>query len=217
MRIARQTATELVLEDSGLWLAGALAIASLPLFYAAIFTGAKGNFVVAGFFVICSLVGIRKSSFVFDAGERVVRWKNRLFLKASSGSVAFDEIREIGIECSSAGEGGAGYRLTILTPRGSIPQLHVRIGKREIRDLERNDPGFPQARGCGDTRNGRPGTYRRLGPLHSGAGSCRADDRCDSPSEKHEKDEPVRSQATRRDQEHVDGGALGFPRDVQPP
>ena len=121
MRIARQTATELVLEDSGLWLAGALAIASLPLFYAAIFTGAKGNFVVAGFFVICSLVGIRKSSFVFDAGERVVRWKNRLFLKASSGSVAFDEIREIGIECSSAGEGGAGYRLTILTPRGSIP------------------------------------------------------------------------------------------------
>lgn len=122
MRITRQTVVELVLEDNSLWLAGVLAIASLPLFYAAVFAGKKGNFVVAGFLVACSLICIRKTCFVFDARERVVRWKNLRFLKASTGSVAFDEIREIGIESSSGGsEGRSGYRLTILTSSGSIP------------------------------------------------------------------------------------------------
>ena len=122
MRITRQTARELVLVDSSLWLAGVLAIGYLPLFYDAVFDGKMGSLAMAGFFVLCSLFCIRKTCFVFDARDRVVRWKNRLFLKAPTGSLDFDDIGGIRIESSwGDGEGGVSYRLTMLTSRGPIP------------------------------------------------------------------------------------------------
>jgi hypothetical protein len=114
---------ELVLEDNILWTAAVLFIAALPLLYAAIVAGKTANLVVAGFFVVCSLICIRKTRFVFDAQHMVVRWKSFVFLKTSTGSVPFDEITGIGIETSRGGSGGrtTTYRLTILTSKGAIP------------------------------------------------------------------------------------------------
>ena len=120
MRVTRQTATELVVEDSCLWLAGALAIVSLPLFYAGAFVGnKKGNCIVGGFFLLCALLGTRKSRFVFDARERVVRWRQILMFRTSAGSLPFDDVRGIRIE-SFEGEGQT-YRLTILTVAKPVP------------------------------------------------------------------------------------------------
>jgi len=121
MRITRQAATELVVVDSSLWIAAISAFGALSLFCATAITEKKGNLVCAGFFAICSLICIRRTRFVFDARARVVRWKNLLFLKASTGSLAFDDIRGIGIEASSGDGGSATYRLTILTSQKPIP------------------------------------------------------------------------------------------------
>ena len=117
--MTRQTATELVVEDSCLWVAVVTAAGSLPLFYAGAFVGNKGNYIVGGLFLLCALLATRKSRFVFDARERVVRWTNLLIFRTSTGSVPFDDIRGIGIE-AMAGDGDS-YRLTILSSQKPIP------------------------------------------------------------------------------------------------
>src|SRR6516162_10450785 len=114
MRVTRQTATELVLEDSWLLIAWVFAIVSLPVLYAGTFVENRtGNFIMGGFLLLCALVTVRKSRFIFDARERVVRWRQILMFRTSAGSLHFDDVRGIGIE-SFEGEGQT-YRLTILT------------------------------------------------------------------------------------------------------
>ena len=119
--MTRHTATELVVEDSCLWIAGVLAVAALSLFYAGAFVGNKGSYVVGGFLLLCALLAARKSRFVFDARERVVRWTNLLILRTSTGSLPFDDIRGIGIETFAGAGDSPTYRLTILTSRKPIP------------------------------------------------------------------------------------------------
>jgi hypothetical protein len=84
--------------------------------------GSKGSFFPAGFFLVCSLVWIRKTRFVFDATQRIVRWRSLIFLKASTGSIPFDDITDIGIESTWGGRGGSTlYQLMVITSQGSIP------------------------------------------------------------------------------------------------
>ena len=120
MRVTRQTATELVLQDSWLWIAWVFAIVSLPVLYSGTFLESRtGNFIMGGFLLLCALVIVRKSRFVFDARERVVRWRQILMFRTSAGSLPFDDVRGIGIE-SFEGEGQT-YRLTILTAAKPVP------------------------------------------------------------------------------------------------
>jgi hypothetical protein len=142
MRVTRQTATELVLEDSCLWIAWVLAIVSLPLFYGGAFVGNKtGNYTMGGFFLLCALLGIRKSRFVFDARERVVRWENLLILRTSAGSLPFDDIRGIGIEASSSEDNS--YRLTLLTSDKPVPLSSAySSGKEKHTNLRRTIAAF---------------------------------------------------------------------------
>jgi hypothetical protein len=122
MRVTRQTATELVLEDSCLWIAGVLAIVSVPLFYAGAFADSKaGHYATGALFLLLALPAIRKSRFVFDARERVVRWRNFLMFRTSAGSLPFDAIRGIGIEAFSSEGNNFTYRLTILTSDKPVP------------------------------------------------------------------------------------------------
>ncbi len=121
MRITRQTEQELVVEDSGLWLSAVLFLASLPLFYAATLHGKVGSVFGGGFFLLCSLIWMRKTVFSLNAGEGVVHWRRRRLLKMSTGSIPFSEITGIGTETSSGTSGASTYRLTLLTPEGSVP------------------------------------------------------------------------------------------------
>jgi hypothetical protein len=136
MRVTRQTATELVVEDSSLWIAAVLFAGSLPLFYSAVVVGNKGSYIVGGFFLLCALLGARKSRFIFDARERVVRWENFVVVRSSAGSLAFDDIRGIEIEAFSGGENGLTYRLTLLTSGKPVPLSSAyRPGERKYTDL----------------------------------------------------------------------------------
>jgi hypothetical protein len=120
MRVTRQTATELVVEDSWLWTAWVLAIVSLPFLYAGTFVENRtGNYIMGVFLLLSALVTVRKSRFVFDARERVVRWRQLFMFRASAGSLSFDDVRGIRIE-SFEGEGQT-YRLTILTVAKPVP------------------------------------------------------------------------------------------------
>jgi hypothetical protein len=122
MRVTRQTATELVLEGSCLWIAGVLAIVSLAFFYAGALADSKtGCYATGALFLLLAAPAIRKSRFVFDARERLVRWKKLLVFRTSAGSLAFDDIRGIGIEVSSSEGNSLTYRLTILTSDKSVP------------------------------------------------------------------------------------------------
>jgi hypothetical protein len=122
MRISRQTETELVVEDSGLWITVLLAIASAPLFYAAALPGKHGNVITALFFLICSLAFLRRSKFVFDATQQALRWNRLRFFKSSSGVIPFSEITAVTTESTSGRSSGSRiYRLTVATKHGTIP------------------------------------------------------------------------------------------------
>jgi hypothetical protein len=58
----------------------------------------------------------------FDETHRIDRRKGRTALKAESGEMPFDHITHIGTEATRAGKRDVPvYRLTIITPRATIP------------------------------------------------------------------------------------------------
>lgn len=122
MRISRQTETELVVEESSLWITLLLGIASLPLFYAGALPGKHGNIITGLFFLTCSLTFLRKSTFIFDAAQQAVRWNRMRFFKSSSGTIPFSEITGVNTESTCGRSGGSRiYRLTVTTTHGCIP------------------------------------------------------------------------------------------------
>jgi hypothetical protein len=120
MRIVRQTKQELVIRDSMTWLSVFFALVSLPLLYAALVHGAKTLF-AAGIFLLIALFCLRRTTFIFDARQRIVRWQGIRVLKVYSGSMPFSEITEIGTETMPSPRGQPLYRLTLITKQGRTP------------------------------------------------------------------------------------------------
>lgn len=108
------------MRDSMTWLSVFFALVSSPLIYAALAHGAKTLF-AAGIFLLIALFCLRRTTFVFDARQRIVRWQGIRVLKVFSGSIPFSEITEVGIETMPSAHGQALYRLTLITPRRSTP------------------------------------------------------------------------------------------------
>lgn len=125
MRITRQTSTELVVEDSLLWVTVLCALVAAPLLYIGIAPGLHGTLAGGGLFLFFGLFGVRKMTFVFDGIERRVRWNGRKLFKVESGSIPFDEITGIGVEAMSSDNSGVAYRLSILTAHGSVPMAYA--------------------------------------------------------------------------------------------
>jgi len=121
MKIVRQSDTELVLRESTLWISIVLALAALPLFYASSLPGKRSNLILAIFFAVGALVWLRKATVVFDAPQRLVRWRRMRFFRSASGTVPFSEVAGIGTETSSGHGGSTLYRLTLLTGQTPIP------------------------------------------------------------------------------------------------
>jgi hypothetical protein len=122
MKITRQAGDELVLEESTFWIAGFLAILTLPLLYAGIFGSDKRIFAPAGFLLLFAVAIARKSRVVFDARTRLVQWKMVVWLMAKTGSLAFDEITDVGIQSSMAGNSRVPtFRLTLTSRSGTMP------------------------------------------------------------------------------------------------
>ncbi|MCU1302433.1 MAG: hypothetical protein JWQ87_2717 [Candidatus Sulfotelmatobacter sp.] len=71
-----------------------------------------------------------RKTFTFDAMQRIVRWKGRTVLKAESGEIPFDDITDIGTESDRAGSRNVPvYRLTVITPRATIPMAYTYNGQ----------------------------------------------------------------------------------------
>lgn len=121
MKIARQTETEFVVEESSIWISVLFLLASLPIFYAATLPGRRINLLGGVFFLLFALLALRKATFAFDATQCVVRWRNFRLLGARSGAIPFNEITGIGIETTPGQAGSTLYRLTIQTATGSRP------------------------------------------------------------------------------------------------
>jgi len=72
MKITRQTETELEVKDSMLWLAAIFVFVALILAYAALRSGDRRLLYASGSFLLFALLSLQKSTFVFDAGRRMV-------------------------------------------------------------------------------------------------------------------------------------------------
>lgn len=130
MHIARQTAQELVVVAGTRWVSAICAAATLfSLYFVIIHHELKGLFVTA-FLLLSTLVMDLRKTFTFDAMQRIVRWKGRTVLTAESGEIFFDDITDIGTESKRAGNRDVPvYRLTIVTPRATIPMAYAYSGQ----------------------------------------------------------------------------------------
>jgi len=129
MHIARQTPQELVVVAGIRWVSATCAAAALfTLYFVITRHEAKGLFLAAFFLLLAVIMDLRKT-FIFDARMRIVRWNGRKVFKAESGEIPFDDITGIGTEARRAGDRGVPiYRLTIVTPRATIPMAYAYSG-----------------------------------------------------------------------------------------
>ena len=131
MHIAQQTPQELIVVSGTRWVSAICAAGALFNTYFAITLHApKGYLLLTAFLLLCALIMDLHKTFTFDAAQRIVRWKGRTVLKAESGEIPFDDITDIGTEATRAGKRDVQvYRLTIITPRATIPMAYAYNGQ----------------------------------------------------------------------------------------
>jgi len=120
MTVQRNTETELIVRNSTLWLSAVFGVLGLIALAASFSVGdkrlARPALVMAG----CAVVCLSKYTFVFDPAQRIVRWRTLRFGRRRTGSMPFDEVKDVVLE-SEAGKSRPTYRLALLTVNGSIP------------------------------------------------------------------------------------------------
>jgi hypothetical protein len=130
MHIARQTPEELVVVSGSRWVSAMFAAGALITVYFVISHHKPKNLFATAFFVIVALLFDLRKIFTFDGMQRIVRWKGRKVLKAEAGEIPFDDITDIRPQSTLAGKGNTRvYRLTIVTPRGTIPMAYTYNGQ----------------------------------------------------------------------------------------
>ncbi len=121
MKITRQTETELEVQDSMLWLGAIFAVLILVLLYAALRSGDRRLLYPAGLLLLFAFIGLRKSTFLFDATRRMVTWRLLRYFNTSTGCIGFDALRGVVIDTMPSRSGGTLYRLTLMTTQDPIP------------------------------------------------------------------------------------------------
>lgn len=112
------------------WVSAVCAAAALFTFYFVIARHEPNGLFLAVFFLLFALIMDLRKTFTFDARQRIVRWNGRKVFKAESGEIPFDDITEIGTEARRAGARSVPvYRLTIITPRATIPMAYAYSGQ----------------------------------------------------------------------------------------
>lgn len=129
MHIARQTPQELVIVAGSRWVSAICAAAALFTLYFVISRREPKDLFLTAFFLLFALVMDLRKTFTFDAMQRTVRWKGRKVFKAESGEIPFDEITDIGTQSTRAARDVPIYRLTIITPRATIPMAYSYNGQ----------------------------------------------------------------------------------------
>jgi hypothetical protein len=125
MRITSRTPQELVVQDSSMWVSYLCGAAGVMIVFFSISQNKLKGLFSAAFFLLFALLFGRRTTFTFDAMQRIARWKGRKFFKTESGEIPFDDITDIGTEATLSGDNSTSYRLTILTRDGSIPMAYT--------------------------------------------------------------------------------------------
>ena len=127
MRIYEDAEFRLVVADSSLGLAAILfATGAVLLGVALLGADAHARFglsVSGGFLLLCDVLLLRTTRFVFDRAQRMLTWQRRRILSRSSGQIPFDDIRGLVVEATGrvGGTDGVSYRLALTTASGVIP------------------------------------------------------------------------------------------------
>ena len=116
----RNAAGELVVNNSTVWLSIVCGVIAAILIYAAFASGDNRLFRPALFLGIFIVAFLSKYKFVFDPTQRMVRWQIMRFGWRRTGSMPFDEVKDVVLQ-SAAGTGRATYRLAMLTTNGAMP------------------------------------------------------------------------------------------------
>jgi len=135
-----------------MWMAIPFAIAALIALVVTIVSASPVGLLGVGLILLFVIPPARKTTFVFDAKWRVVRWKRRKLFKVESGRIPFDDIIEIDTE-ATFGDKTPSYRLKIMTPQGPIPMaytygggsLHYEQLRETIMNVVRSAPPAPSA------------------------------------------------------------------------
>jgi hypothetical protein len=132
MHITRQTPQELVVVAGTGWVSAICAAAALFTLYVVTTRHEPKGFLLVAFLLLFALIMDLRKTFIFDATERIVRWHGRRVFKSESGEIPFDEITGIDTEAKRAGQRDVPvYRLTIITPRATIPMAYAYSGQSD--------------------------------------------------------------------------------------
>ncbi|HEX4039105.1 MAG TPA: hypothetical protein VHX37_13680 [Acidobacteriaceae bacterium] len=121
MKITRQTETELVFRDSTFWLAGVFAVCSLLMALVVLKSGTPRGLIGAGLLLLFSTAWLRRSTVVFDAARRMIRWTGIRLGRNYSKSVPFGEVTNIVTQSTGGPNGTTIYRLAVVADDQTIP------------------------------------------------------------------------------------------------
>lgn len=121
MKIVRQTSTELIIRDSTLWLSGIFVGAALFLLYFAVFQGQRKAIVGMAVMLMIALVWARRSTFTLNAATQRVDWTRLRWLRTTSGTIPFSDVRGVDLQTTTSDKGITIYRLALATPQGTVP------------------------------------------------------------------------------------------------
>jgi len=114
------------------WVSAICAAAALFTLYFVITRHEPNGLLLVAFLLLFALIMDLRKTFIFDATERMVRWHSRRVFKAESGEIPFDEITGIDTEAKRAGQRDVPvFRLTIVTPRATIPMAYAYSGQND--------------------------------------------------------------------------------------
>jgi hypothetical protein len=121
MRIVRQNESEIVVEDSSLWMTVFCALCAVFIFWIALTHGQYKTLISGGIFLLMGLVCLRKATFVFSAKAQSIRWTRLRMGRIQTGNIAFPDVQDIATETTIASGARLRCRLSIRTGAGTTP------------------------------------------------------------------------------------------------
>ncbi len=119
--VQRNTDGEVVVQNSTLWLSAVFVVLGLIMVGAAFSSGDKRLFRPAVAMAVFAVLSLSKYTVVFDATQRMVRWKIMRFGRRKAGSMPFDAVKDVVLQSEPGKSGRPTYRLAILTAEGPMP------------------------------------------------------------------------------------------------
>ena len=126
MKILRQTETELVVQDSSIWMGVLLAACAFLPLYIAISQHEHRLFLAFGCLTLFAIPWIRRSTFTFDAATQSIRWARLRYLWTRTGSLSFSDVQSVDMQSTLSGQANVTiYRLALVIAQGPVPMSDV--------------------------------------------------------------------------------------------